>query len=88
MTTWRLLQELRDHTRPDDDHPSTDGLAEAARALVQLGMTAQQARVALAVIAPKGQGDAYALTIEYLVWRSRRRLQTDTSGPAVEGAER
>jgi hypothetical protein len=64
---------------PDDESPRPevppDRLDDAARALVQLGMTVQQARVALAVIAPKGQGAAFALTMEYLVWRTRRGLQ-------------
>jgi hypothetical protein len=49
-------------------------MEEAAGAFVELGMTVQQARVALAVISPKGQEAAFALTIEHLVWRSRRGL--------------
>jgi hypothetical protein len=63
------------HNSPPDDEPAhADGLAEAARALVQLGMTVQQATVALTVMAPKGQHAAIALTIEYLAWRTRRGL--------------
>ena len=61
---------------PDEEQPSADSLADAAHALVQLGMTVQQARVALAVMAPKGLEAAFALTIEYLVWRARRGLDT------------
>jgi hypothetical protein len=37
-------------------------------------MTVQQASVALAVMSPKGQEAAFALAIEYLVWRTRRGL--------------
>jgi hypothetical protein len=68
-----------DNSPPDDDQPSADGLAEAARALVHLGMTVQQATVALTVMAPKGQEAAFALTLEYLAWRAMRSL--DPSPP-------
>jgi hypothetical protein len=66
------------HDRSNDlqaqSRPFSEVLDSAARALVQLGMTAQQARVALAVMAPRGQEAAFALTMEYLVWRSARGL--------------
>src|SRR4051812_10191030 len=54
--------------------PFLEAMNDAAWALVQLGMTVQQARVALAVMAPEGQEAAFALTMEYLVWRSARGL--------------
>ena len=59
----------------DPAQPVADGLDDAARALVELGMTVEQAGVALAVMAPKGQEAAFALTMEYLVWRSVRGLE-------------
>ena len=65
---------MLDNPPLDDDQPGVDGLAAAAHALVQLGMTVQQARVALAVMAPKGLEAAFALTMEYLAWRARRGL--------------
>jgi hypothetical protein len=58
----------------EDEQPNPDSLDEAARGLVQLGITVQQARVALAGLAPKGQEADIALTIEYLAWRTRRGL--------------
>jgi hypothetical protein len=59
---------------PDDEPAAAEGLDQAARALVHFGMSVQQARVALAAIAPKGQEAAFGLTMEYLAWRAARGL--------------
>jgi hypothetical protein len=66
------------HDRPNDlqdqSRPFLEATNDSAWALVQLGMTVKQARVALAVMAPEGHEAAFALTVEYLVWRSARGL--------------
>ena len=54
--------------------PFTLAMEDAGRALVQLGMSVEQAAVALAVMAPEGQEAAFGLGLEYLAWRSAHGL--------------